>query len=56
MPLRGDNTRLLYNGQHKSTTLIKQGKFVLKGNATNTMDIYTNILSIVTIHLHITPT
>ena len=29
IPLRGDNTKLLYNGQCKSTTLIQQGEFVL---------------------------
>ena len=53
--LRGDNTKLLFNGQCKSTTLMIQGEFILKGNATNTMDILTIILSIVAIHLHITP-
>ena len=37
IPLRGD-IKLLYDGQYKSTT-IKQSKFILKGNATNTMDI-----------------
>ena len=35
---------------------MNQGEFILKGNTTNTMDILTIILSIVTIHLHITPT
>ena len=39
MPLRDDNTKLLYNGQYKSSTLIKQGEFVLKGNATNETNI-----------------
>ena len=38
IPLKSDNTKLLYNGQYKSTTLIKQGEFILRGNVTNTMD------------------
>ena len=38
-PLRGDNLKLLYNGQYKITTLIKQGEFILKGNATTTINI-----------------
>ena len=42
MPLRADNTKLLYNGQYKSTILIKQGKLIVIDNATNTMDILNN--------------
>ena len=38
-PLRGDNTKFLCIGQYKNTISIKQGEFILKGNATNTMDI-----------------
>ena len=39
IPLRGDNIQLLYNGQYKTTTLIKQDEFMLKSNGTNAMDI-----------------
>ena len=39
IPKSNGNTKLVYNGQCKSTILIKQGKFTLTGNSTNTMDI-----------------
>ena len=43
IPLRGKNIKLLYNRQCKSTIFLKQDKFILLDNATNTSVILTNI-------------
>ena len=39
MPLRGNNTKLLYNEQCKSTILLEQSEFIRIGNSANTADI-----------------